>query len=79
MHCSAGVGRTGTLICMAALKINIKSGEAISIFNEVRKFKEQRWGMVYTSSQYYYLYDFAEHEIVKLQNGILSANSEYES
>ena len=35
--------------------------------------------MVYTSTQYDYLYDFAEHEIVKLQNGILSANSDYDS
>ena len=64
---------------MAALKISIMSGEALSIFSEVRKLKEQRWGMVYTSTQYDYLYDFAEHEIVKLQNGILSANSEYDS
>ena len=35
--------------------------------------------MVYTSTQYDYLYDFAEHEIVKLQNGNLSANSDYDS
>jgi hypothetical protein len=35
--------------------------------------------MIYTPSQYDYLYEFAEHEINKMQNGIFSAESEYSS
>ena len=79
VHCSAGVGRTGTLIAMAQLKLLIGTSEALSVFNEIRRMKEQRWGMIYTASQYEYLYEYAEHEIVKMQNGILSAHSSYSS
>ena len=56
VHCSAGVGRTGTLIAMAVLKLLVQNNQSISVFEEVRKLREQRWGMVYTSSQYDYLY-----------------------
>lgn len=73
VHCSAGVGRTGTLIGMAVMRMLISANQPISVFNEVRKLKEQRWGMIYTPSQYDYLYEFTEHEINKLQNGIFSA------
>lgn len=61
VHCSAGVGRTGTLIAMAHLKLLINTNEPLSVFNEIRKMKEQRWGMIYTNSQYDYLYEYAEH------------------
>lgn len=59
VHCSAGVGRSGTFICMAIIKLQVASNQNISIFNEVRKLREQRWGMVHTLTQYEYLYDFA--------------------
>lgn len=52
VHCSAGVGRTGTLIAMAQIKMLIPKIEAISIFEIVRKLREQRWAMVYTATQY---------------------------
>jgi len=29
------------------------------VFESVRKLREQRWAMVYTCSQYEYLYDYA--------------------
>ena len=60
VHCSAGVGRTGTFIALCIIRLLINNNQNISIFNEVRKLREQRWGMVHTLSQYEYLYDFAE-------------------
>jgi tyrosine-protein phosphatase non-receptor type 12/18/22 len=60
VHCSAGVGRTGTFIALCILRLQVANNQNISIFNLVRKLREQRWGMVHTLSQYEYLYDFAE-------------------
>lgn len=65
VHCSAGVGRTGTFIAMAEIKMLIPKIEEISIFEIVRKLREQRWAMVYTASQYEYLYEFTESESIK--------------
>jgi protein tyrosine phosphatase len=39
VHCSAGVGRTGTFIAMAQIKMLIPKTEAISIFEIVRKLR----------------------------------------
>lgn len=52
VHCSAGVGRTGTFIAMAEIKMLIPKSESISIFDLVRKLREQRWAMVYNAIQY---------------------------
>ena len=53
VHCSAGVGRTGTTIALAQLLINISSqinsgvpSPKLSIFSTVRRLREQRFLMV---------------------------------
>jgi len=68
VHCDAGIGRTGTLIC-----INIIYGQLlkfiedfnknkknekfkISIYETVKILKEQRTGMVLTPQQYIFCY-----------------------
>ena len=65
VHCSAGVGRTGTYIAMYYLEKEIMkqikdkvNPIEFSIFNLVRKMKEMRLYLVQTSSQYYFIYQF---------------------
>ena len=66
VHCSAGVGRTGTFISIYNLykeimeQINDKNEKKIvfSIMNTVRKLKELRLFSVENEKQYAFLYEF---------------------
>jgi protein tyrosine phosphatase len=67
---SAGIGRTGTFIaiynilkCLTVINTvnkssQVKTSPFISIFNIVRKLREQRFGMVTDSNQYKFIYEF---------------------
>jgi protein tyrosine phosphatase len=67
VHCSAGVGRTGTIISIYCLNFIYKKAlerksefACFNIFNIVRQLKEQRRYMVQTDLQYEMIYSYFE-------------------
>ncbi|KAF6288892.1 protein tyrosine phosphatase receptor type H [Rhinolophus ferrumequinum] len=56
VHCSAGVGRTGTLIALDVLLRQLECEGFLSPFSYVRKMRESRPLMVQTEAQYVFLH-----------------------
>ncbi|XP_071840632.1 receptor-type tyrosine-protein phosphatase epsilon-like [Apostichopus japonicus] len=56
IHCSAGIGRTGTFIGLLSMMDVLQSKEYIDIFAFVNKMRENRVNMIQTKKQYRYLH-----------------------
>ncbi|XP_046865048.1 receptor-type tyrosine-protein phosphatase epsilon-like [Xenia sp. Carnegie-2017] len=56
VHCSAGVGRTGTFIGIFAMLDMIEKTKTVDIFNYVCQMRKQRTHMVQVESQYVFLH-----------------------
>jgi len=75
IHCSAGVGRSGTFIALEYLLAQVESGALADtedktdmIYNVVNSLREQRMLMVQTEAQYQFLYDVAKEEYQQKRN-----------
>lgn len=56
VHCSAGVGRTGTIVALDVLLQQLEREGAVGINGFVHKMREHRSHMVQTESQYIFLH-----------------------
>jgi protein tyrosine phosphatase len=70
VHCSAGIGRTGTTIALSELLISLASQRnrglnppTLSVFSTVRRLREQRFLMVQMFEQYVFLHSYLSHWI----------------
>ena len=57
VHCSAGVGRTGTYITLDAMMEKINIENKIDIFGFISKIRERRQYLVQTSKQYAFIHE----------------------
>ncbi|XP_078327491.1 uncharacterized protein LOC111112706 isoform X1 [Crassostrea virginica] len=77
VHCSAGVGRTGTFIGLDALLQHGRKFGRINVFEFVHQMREERMTMVQTAEQYIFLHKallcgFQENDTVIKEDNIPS-------
>ncbi|XP_058151905.1 tyrosine-protein phosphatase non-receptor type 13 isoform X11 [Dasypus novemcinctus] len=66
-HCSAGIGRSGTLICIDVVLGLISQDLDFDISDLVRCMRLQRHGMVQTEDQYIFCYQVILYVLTRLQ------------
>ena len=57
VHCSAGVGRTGTFIVLDYFMEHLKENDEVNIYKCVAELRENRCLMVQTKEQYIFIHD----------------------
>ncbi|KAK7918855.1 hypothetical protein WMY93_010139 [Mugilogobius chulae] len=86
VHCSAGVGRTGTFIVIDGMIDMMHSEQKVDVFGFVSKIREQRSQLIQTDMQYsfiyqalleYYLYGDTELDVSSLEGHLHKLHNTY--
>ena len=56
IHCSAGVGRTGTIVALELCMRTLGAGSELSVYNIVKELRSRRYLACQTSHQYLYIH-----------------------
>lgn len=65
VHCSAGVGRTGTFCCLNNSVDRLKAIGTVDIFNAVKEIRDQRAFSVQTPDQYQFCYTGVIESVIR--------------
>ncbi|KAL1964089.1 hypothetical protein VTN77DRAFT_7507 [Rasamsonia byssochlamydoides] len=87
VHCSAGVGRTGTFIALDHLLRELESGELLKatdceadpVFQTVNQLREQRMMMVYNEMQLHFIYEVLKEQTILKLGGSTEGDQRTES
>ncbi|XP_067399680.1 receptor-type tyrosine-protein phosphatase epsilon-like [Emydura macquarii macquarii] len=74
VHCSAGIGRTGTFIALDFLLKMARAEGSVDVFRCVQRLREQRVSMVQTKEQYAFLYEALLEGLLCGNTGVLVEN-----
>ena len=70
LHCSAGIGRTGSFIAIDYLMQQVQSEQMLDVFKCVSHMRINRYQMVQTESQYKFIYEAILDAITYRNTGI---------
>ncbi|XP_029141339.1 tyrosine-protein phosphatase non-receptor type 20 [Protobothrops mucrosquamatus] len=73
-HCSAGIGRSGVLLCVDIVLIYIEKDLCFDIKQIVTHMRNQRFGMIQTKEQYMFCYEIALEALKNIQKNTETFN-----
>nr|CAD2198668.1 unnamed protein product [Meloidogyne enterolobii]CAD2201689.1 unnamed protein product [Meloidogyne enterolobii] len=65
VHCSAGIGRTGTIVMIYLAQNTLRGGHRLDFYELVAELRRQRAGSVQTLDQYLYIYSVFLRYVIK--------------